>query len=155
MSKLLKRVGGFVVAVVLIVLAKFKAAGIFAVKVLIVSLIHSALGNDSTATASASRPQHAKPARQVAQAVPNKPNPADKLAGPMAPATSSPAVTPRRVWPSRMRADRATTDTSASRAATSPAPTAGTWMAETIGFDQAITLRTRSRAYRMTRTLAA
>lgn len=94
MSKLLKRVGGFVVAVVLIVLAKFKAAGIFAVKVLIVSLIHSALGNDSTATASASRPQHAKPARQVAQAVPNKPNPADKLAGPMAPATSSPAVTP-------------------------------------------------------------
>jgi len=87
-------VGGFFVALVVLVLAKFKAAGIFAVKVLIVSLIHSTLGKDSTATTSASRPQNAKPARQVAQAVPSKPNPADKLAGPIAPATSSPAVTP-------------------------------------------------------------
>jgi len=91
MNKLLKRVGGFFVALVVLILAKFKAAGIFAVKVLIVSLIHSAMGKDTTATASASRP---KPARQVAQAVPSKPNPADKLAGPMAPATSQPAVTP-------------------------------------------------------------
>lgn len=91
MSKILKRVGGFFVALVVLVLAKFKAAGIFAVKVLIVSLIHSAMGKDSTATASASRP---KPARQVAQAVPSKSNPADKLAGPIAPATSQPAVTP-------------------------------------------------------------
>ena len=91
MNKILKKVAGFFVAVVVIVLAKFKAAGIFALKVLIVSLIHSAMGKDSTATASASRP---KPARQVAQAVPSKPNPADKLAGPMAPATSHPAVTP-------------------------------------------------------------
>lgn len=91
MNKILKKVGGFFVAVVVIVIAKFKAAGIFAVKVLIVSLIHSAMGKDSTATAS--RP-NAKPARQVAQAVPSKPNPADKLAGPMAPATSQPAVTP-------------------------------------------------------------
>jgi len=94
MNKLLKRVGGFFIALVVLILAKFKAAGIFAVKVLIVSLIHSAMGKDSTATASASRPQHPKPARQVAQAVPSKPNPADKLAGPLAPATSSPAVTP-------------------------------------------------------------
>jgi hypothetical protein len=91
MSKILKRVGGFLVALVVLVLAKFKAAGIFAVKVLIVSLIHSAMGKDSTATASANRP---KPPRQVAQAVPSKPNPADKLAGPIAPATSQPAVTP-------------------------------------------------------------
>ncbi|HKN67592.1 MAG TPA: hypothetical protein VJW73_15010 [Gemmatimonadaceae bacterium] len=91
MSKLVKRVGGFFVALVVLILAKFKAAGIFAVKVLIVSLIHSAMGKDTTTTASASHP---KPARQVAQAVPSKPNPADKLAGPMAPATSQPAVTP-------------------------------------------------------------
>lgn len=91
MNKILKKVGGFFVAVVVIVIAKFKAAGIFAVKVLIVSLIHSAMGKDSTATAS--RP-NAKPARQVAQAVPSKPNPADKLAGPITPETSHPAVTP-------------------------------------------------------------
>ena len=94
MNKIVKKVGGFLVAVVVIVLAKFKAAGVFAVKVLIVALIHSAFGKDSTATASASRPQHGKPVRQVAQAVPSKPNPADKLAGPIAPATSQPAVTP-------------------------------------------------------------
>jgi len=93
MNKLLKKVGAFLVALVVIVLAKFKAAGIFAVKVLIVSLIHSALGKDSTATATANRPQN-KPARQVAQAVPSKPNPADKLAGPLAPANGHPAVTP-------------------------------------------------------------
>jgi hypothetical protein len=92
MNKILKKVGGFLIAVVVLVLAKFKAAGIFAVKVLIVSLIHSALGKDSTATATASRPQN-KP-RQVAQAQPSKPNPADKLAGPLAPATDQPAVTP-------------------------------------------------------------
>ena len=93
MSKILKKVGGFFIALIVLVLAKFKAAGIFAVKVLIVSLIHSAFGKDSTAVAS--RPQNAKPARQVAQAVPSKPNPADKLAGPLAPATSGqPAVTP-------------------------------------------------------------
>lgn len=94
MNKIVKKVGGFLAAVVVIILAKFKAAGIFAMKVLIVALIHSAMGKDSTATASASRPQNGKPARQVAQAVPSKPNPADKLAGPMAPATSQPAVTP-------------------------------------------------------------
>jgi hypothetical protein len=97
MSKILKKVAGAVVAIVVIVLAKFKAAGIFAVKVLIVSLIHSAMGKDSTATATANagHPRNAKPARQVAQAVPSKPNPADKLAGPLAPATSGqPAVTP-------------------------------------------------------------
>jgi hypothetical protein len=88
----LKKVGGFLVALVVILLAKFKAAGVFALKVLIVSLIHSAVGKDSVATAT--RPQNGKP-RQVAQAVPSKPNPADKLAGPMAPATSGqPAVTP-------------------------------------------------------------
>ena len=93
MNKILKKVGGFFIALVVIILAKFKAAGIFAVKVLIVSLIHSTLGKDSTATTTANRPQH-KPAKQVAQAVPSKPNPADKLAGPLAPATGQPAVTP-------------------------------------------------------------
>ena len=92
MSKLLKKVGGFFVAVVVILLAKFKAAGVFALKVLIVSLIHSAVGKDSTSTAS--RPQSGKPARQVAQGVPSKPNPAEKLAGPLAPASGQPAVTP-------------------------------------------------------------
>ena len=93
MSKLLKKVGGAFVAIVVILLAKFKAAGVFALKVLIVSLIHSAVGKDSTA-ATASRPQGGKPARQVAQAVPSKPNPAEKLAGPLAPASGQPAVTP-------------------------------------------------------------
>jgi len=92
MKKLLKRLGGALVAIVVIILAKFKAAGIFAVKVLIVSLIHSTLGKDSSATTTANRPQN-KP-RQVAQAVPSKPNPAEKLAGPLAPATGQPAVTP-------------------------------------------------------------
>ena len=93
MSKILKKVGGFFIALVVILLAKFKAAGVFALKVLIVSLIHSAVGKDSVTTAT--RPRTGKPARQVAQAVPSKPNPADKLAGPMAPATSGqPAVTP-------------------------------------------------------------
>ena len=52
----------------------------------------------------------------------------------------SPAVTPRRVCPSMMRAVRATTDTSASSAATRPAPTAGPCTADTIGFEQSITL---------------
>lgn len=93
MSKILKKVAGALVALVVILLAKFKAAGVFALKVLIVSLIHSAVGKDSTA-ATASRPQSGKPARQVAQAVPSKPNPADKLAGPLAPASGQPAVTP-------------------------------------------------------------
>jgi hypothetical protein len=92
MNKILKKVAGALVALVVLVLAKFKAAGIFAIKVLIVSLIHSAVGKDSTATVS--RPQTSKPARQVAQAVPSKSNPADKLAGPMAPVTGQAAVTP-------------------------------------------------------------
>ena len=52
----------------------------------------------------------------------------------------SPAATPRRVWPSMMRAERATTEMSASMPTTSPAPTAGPWMAETIGLEQLITL---------------
>ena len=63
----------------------------------------------------------------------------------------SPAATPRRVWPSMMRAVRPTTDTSASSAATSPAPTAGPWMADTIGVEQSMRFTTRSRASRITR----
>jgi hypothetical protein len=93
MSKLLKSFAGLLVAVAAFLLAKFKLAGIFAAKVLIVALIHSALGKDSV-SASASRPQLVKPVRQVAQAN-AKPNPADKLAGPNAPVTADkPAITP-------------------------------------------------------------
>ena len=66
----------------------------------------------------------------------------------------SPAATPRRVWPSMMRAVRPTTETSASSAATSPAPTAGPWIADTIGFEQSMTLTTRSRASRIVRRRA-
>ena len=50
-----------------------------------------------------------------------------------------------------MRAVRAAIETSASRPATSPAPTAGPWIADTIGFEQSITFRTMSRASRITR----
>ena len=93
MKKLLKQLGALLVAVVGIILVKFKAAGIFAVKVLLVSLINLALHKDSTAVAA--RPKTAKPQRQVAQATAPKNNPAEKLAGPNAPAPSSgPAVTP-------------------------------------------------------------
>ncbi len=67
----------------------------------------------------------------------------------------SPAATPRRVWPSMIRAVRATTDTSARMPATSPAPTAGPWIADTIGLEQLMTLKTRSRASRMTRVRTA
>jgi hypothetical protein len=52
----------------------------------------------------------------------------------------SPAATPRRVWPSMIRASVAAMDTSASRPTTRPAPTAGPSMADTIGFEQLITL---------------
>jgi hypothetical protein len=52
----------------------------------------------------------------------------------------SPAATPRRVWPSMMRAVRPTTTMSDTMAAERPAPTAGPSMAETIGFEQLITL---------------
>ena len=54
-----------------------------------------------------------------------------------------------------MRAVRATTDTSARRPATSPAPTAGPWMADTIGLAQLMTLNTRSRASRRIRVRTA
>jgi hypothetical protein len=52
----------------------------------------------------------------------------------------SPAATPMRVWPSMIRADRVAIEMSASSAAASPAPTAGPWIADTIGFEQLITL---------------
>ena len=44
---------------------------------------------------------------------------------------------------------------SARRATTSPAPTAGPWIAETIGLEQSMTLWTRSRASRSTRVRTA
>jgi len=50
----------------------------------------------------------------------------------------SPAATPRRVWPSMRRALRAALEMSASRPATSPAPTAGPCIAETMIFEQLI-----------------
>jgi hypothetical protein len=93
MSKLLRGFAGLLVAAAAFLLAKFKLAGIFAAKVLIVALIHSALGKDSVSS-SASRPHLVKPMRQVAQAN-AKSNPADKLAGPSAPVTADkPAITP-------------------------------------------------------------
>ena len=76
--KALKKVGGLLIAVVAIILAKFKLAAIFAVKVLIVSLINMTMHKDSTAVAS--RPHTAKPQRQVAQATAPKTNPAEKVA---------------------------------------------------------------------------
>jgi hypothetical protein len=54
-----------------------------------------------------------------------------------------------------MRAVRAATEMSASSATTSPAPTAGPWIADTIGFEQLMTFMTMSRASRMTRVRAA
>ena len=54
-----------------------------------------------------------------------------------------------------MRAVLATTDTSARMPATRPAPTAGPWMAETMGFEQLMTLKTRSVRVRMTRVRVA
>src|SRR5580765_79687 len=54
-----------------------------------------------------------------------------------------------------MRADRAAIETSASRPTTSPAPMAGPCIAETIGFEQSMTLKTRSRASRSTRVRAS
>jgi len=93
MKSILKKVGGFILVVGVFILAKFKAAAIFGVKVLIVSLINLAMHRDSAAVA-ANRPQTAKPARQVAQAPTQKTNPAAKLAGPVAPVQSSPAITP-------------------------------------------------------------
>ena len=60
----------------------------------------------------------------------------------------SPAATPSRVCPSMIRAVRAATETSASRPTTRPAPTAGPWIADTIGLEQSMTLWTRSRASR-------
>jgi len=93
MKSFLKKLGGFIVVVGVFILAKFKAAAIFGAKVLILSLINLALHKDSTAVA-ANRPHTAKPARQVAQLPTPKTNPAEKLAGPVAPAQSSPAIMP-------------------------------------------------------------
>ena len=67
----------------------------------------------------------------------------------------SPAATPSRVWPSMMRAVLPATEMSASSAATSPAPTAGPWIADTTGFEQSMRFMTRSRASRMTRVRVA
>ena len=52
----------------------------------------------------------------------------------------SPAATPRRVWPSTIFAFRPATEMSASSATASPAPTAGPWIADTIGLEQLTTL---------------
>jgi hypothetical protein len=93
MKSFLKKTAGLVIGLVVIILAKFKLAAIFAVKVLVVSLINLALHRDSTAIA-ANRPQSAKSPRQVAQGTAPKMNPAEKLAGPIAPAQSSPAIMP-------------------------------------------------------------
>ena len=52
----------------------------------------------------------------------------------------SPAATPSRVCPSMILAVRPATEISASMATTRPAPTAGPWIAETIGLLQLMTL---------------
>jgi hypothetical protein len=92
MKKALKRLGGLLVVVVVAVLTKMKLAAIYAVKALIIMLLHMTLSKDSTTTAS--RPRTSKPAR-VAQATSPQPNLAEKVAGPSAPApTGGPALTP-------------------------------------------------------------
>jgi hypothetical protein len=92
MKKALKRLGGLLVVVVVAILTKMKLAAIYAVKALIIMLLHMTLTKDSTTTAS--RPRTSKPQR-VAQATSPKPNLAEKVAGPSAPApTGGPALTP-------------------------------------------------------------
>jgi hypothetical protein len=84
---LLLGVVGFVVvtakAYFLLLIKRLIAVGIIAS---ILGLLHLGAPSDSTV---ASRGKPAKGQRQVAQGVPSKSNPAEKLAGPMAPAPSS------------------------------------------------------------------
>ena len=89
--KAFKKILGALGAIVVLILVKMKMAAVYAVKVLVIMLLNMTLHRgDSTAVAT--RP---KPPRQVAQATPAKNNPADKLAGPVAPAQSgSSAITP-------------------------------------------------------------
>ena len=91
--KMLKKLGALLVAVVAVILAKFKTAAIFSAKVLILSAINMALHRDSVSVASHS--STAKPPRQVAQNVTPKTSGAEKVVGPLTPAQSSgPAITP-------------------------------------------------------------
>ena len=92
--KALKKILGGLGALIVIVLLKMKMAAIYAAKVLVIMLLNMTLHRgDSTAVAA--KAHTVKPARQVAQGTPVKNNPADKLAGPVAPAQSTtPAVTP-------------------------------------------------------------
>jgi cytoskeletal protein RodZ len=94
MKKALKRLGGLLVVVVVAVITKMKVAAFFAVKAFIVMALHMVLSKDSTTTAGA-RPRPTKPQRQVAQTSTPKPNLAEQVAGPNAPAPSGgPAHTP-------------------------------------------------------------
>jgi hypothetical protein len=98
MKKQLSVVFLFIVGVVvatmkgmlIVMLKRLLAFGIVAS---VVAMLHLTADKDSTAVAT--RPHSAKPLHQVAQGNAQKPNPADKLAGPVAPAPSgSAAITP-------------------------------------------------------------
>lgn len=99
MNALKKQLGVLLVFVVGIVIATMKGMLIVMLKRLlafgivasVLAMLHLASDKDSTAVAT--RP-HPKPQHQVAQGNGQKPNPADKLAGPVAPAPSGSAVTP-------------------------------------------------------------
>jgi len=100
MNALKKQIGVVLVFVVGIVIATMKGMLIVMLKRLlafgIIASIAAALhlASDQDSTAVVTRP-HPKAQHQVAQGNAQKPNPADKLAGPVAPAPSgTPAVTP-------------------------------------------------------------
>jgi hypothetical protein len=77
-----------IVAAIVFYIKKLLAFGAVAT---VLTLLHLAIGKDSATT---NRPRTMKPQRQVAQGAPVKSNPAEKLAGPVAPAPSGAAITP-------------------------------------------------------------
>jgi hypothetical protein len=101
MSTLKKQLGVVFLFIVGVVVATMKGMLIVMLKRLlafgivasVIAMLHITVDKDSTAVAT--HPHSAKPLHQVAQGNAQKPNPADKLAGPVAPAPSgSAAITP-------------------------------------------------------------
>src|SRR4051794_33436486 len=99
MNAIKKHLKVLIVAVVGFVIVTAKAYFALLIKRLIAvgiiasifSLLHLSAPSDSTLAA---KGKTSKGQRQVAQGVPPKSNPAEKLAGPLAPAPSGSAVTP-------------------------------------------------------------
>lgn len=94
MNNKIKGIGG-ALAVVAVIILKLnfllgKLGTVLKLGVLLAVLMHLTPAKDSTALAT--RPKMTKPQRQVAQGTTPKSNPADKLAGPVAPAPSSGAA---------------------------------------------------------------